>query len=110
MPEREEIAMTIGEIIRERRIELEISQDELAKRAGYTNRSSIARIEAGEIDLPYSKIVLIARALNLDPMVFFSDDEYQKQREAGAIFEKLTPAQRDAAILFVQSMFPTGNG
>lgn len=96
--------MTIGEIIRERRTELEISQDELAKRVGYTNRSSIARIESGEIDLPYSKIVSIANALSLDPVVFFSDDEYQKQREAGALFEKLTPAQRDAAIRFVQLM------
>lgn len=96
--------MTIGEIIRERRTELEISQDELAKKVGYTNRSSIARIESGEIDLPYSKIIAIANALSLDPVVFFSDDEYQKQREAGALFKKLTPAQRDAAIRFVQLM------
>lgn len=98
--------MTINEIIKERRIELGISQDELAKRTGYTNRSSIARIESGEIDLPYSKIVLISKALSLDPLVFFDDDEFQKQRQASEMFGKLTPAQRDAAVHFVQSMFP----
>lgn len=101
--------MTIGEIIRERRVELEISQDELAKRAGYTNRSSIARIEAGEIDLPYSKIVAIASALSVDPVIFFSEDEYKKQRVAGAIFDKLAPAQKDAVIQFVQSMSTVEN-
>lgn len=110
MPEREGIAMTIGEIIRERRIELEISQDELAKKVGYTNRSSIARIESGEIDLPYSKIVAIASALSVDPVIFFSEDEYQKQRVAGAIFDKLAPAQKDAVIQFVQSMSTVENG
>lgn len=101
--------MTIGEIIRERRIELEISQDELAKMAGYTNRSSIARIESGEIDLPYSKFLLITKALDLDPLVFFSDDEYQKYRQTVALFNKLTPKQRDLAVQLAQSVASEGN-
>lgn len=33
-----------------------MSQEELAKRAGYTDRSSIAKIEKGTVDLPQSKI------------------------------------------------------
>lgn len=53
--------------IRDRRKELGMSQDELAKKAGYTSRSTIARIEKGEIDLSRSKIIAIAKALKTTP-------------------------------------------
>lgn len=49
--------------IKKRRQELKMSQSKLAELVGYTNRSSIAKIEAGKIDLPQSKIAEIARAL-----------------------------------------------
>lgn len=39
-----------------------LSQDELAKKTGYTSRSSIAKIEKGEVDLPRSKIIAFAEA------------------------------------------------
>ena len=42
------------------RKKLGITQDELARRAGYTDRSSIAKIEKGVVDLPQSKIELFA--------------------------------------------------
>ena len=42
-----------------------MSQEELAKKVGYSNRSAITRIEKGEIDLPQSKIVAIADALGV---------------------------------------------
>ena len=51
--------------IKERRLELGMSQEELAKKVGYTSRSTIARIEHGEINLPQSKVVDIAKALNI---------------------------------------------
>ena len=44
-----------------------MSQDELAKLTGYTNRSSIAKIEKGEVDLPQSKIIAFANALGTTP-------------------------------------------
>ena len=44
-----------------------MSQDELAAKVGYSNRSAIARIENGEIDLPQSKILAFAEALNVTP-------------------------------------------
>lgn len=53
--------------IRRRRIELGLSQQELAERSGYTDRSSIAKIEAGKVDLTQSKILAIAKALNISP-------------------------------------------
>lgn len=44
-----------------------LTQEELARRTGYTDRSSIARIEKGEIDLPQSKIKQFAEALGVTP-------------------------------------------
>lgn len=40
-----------------------LSQDALAKLTGYTDRSSIAKIEKGQVDLQQSKIELFAKAL-----------------------------------------------
>ena len=44
-----------------------LTQMELAKLTGYTDRSTIARIEKGEIDLPQSKIKQFAKALGTTP-------------------------------------------
>ena len=40
-----------------------MSQDALAKLTGYTDRSSITKIEKGQVDLQQSKIELFAQAL-----------------------------------------------
>lgn len=53
--------------IRRRRIELNMSQQELADKLGYTSRTTIAKIEAGRIDLPNSKVVAFAKALDIAP-------------------------------------------
>ena len=45
-----------------------LSQDDLAKLTGYTSRSSIAKIEKGEVDLPRSKILAFAKALGTSPI------------------------------------------
>ena len=44
-----------------------MTQDELAKLTGYTDRSSIAKIEKGDVDLPQRKILLFAKALGVAP-------------------------------------------
>lgn len=58
--------MTVGERIRNKRIELNMTQDELAKKVGYKSRSSIQKIEAAR-DLPLKKISLMAKALDCSP-------------------------------------------
>ena len=54
----------IGARIRARRIELNITQKELAQKTGYTSHTSIAKIEKGGVDLPQSKILVFASALS----------------------------------------------
>ena len=59
--------MEIGDRIRQRRIELNMSQDELAKKVGYKSRSSINKIESDGRGLPQAKIVTLAKALETTP-------------------------------------------
>ena len=59
--------LTLYKNIRELRIAKGMSQMELAKLTGYTDRSSIAKIEKGEVDLQRSKIVQFAKALGVMP-------------------------------------------
>ena len=57
----------LGYRIRLRRLEIGMSQDELAQKTGYGSRSSINKIELGKTDLPCSKLLLVAKALGVKP-------------------------------------------
>ena len=46
--------------IKAARVAAGLSQEQLAQAIGYTDRSSIAKIESGKVDLPQSKIAAIA--------------------------------------------------
>ena len=59
--------MNIGERIKNRRVELNLTQEELAKMTGYTARSTINKIERGVNDMPLSKVSVFANALNVSP-------------------------------------------
>lgn len=59
--------MTIGERIKLRREELQMTQEELAQKLGYKSRSSINKIELGGNELTQRKIMDIAHALQTTP-------------------------------------------
>lgn len=59
--------METHENIKRLRENLGLSQGRLAEMVGYKDRSSIAKIEAGRVDLSQSKIALIAAALHVTP-------------------------------------------
>lgn len=62
----------IGDKIRERRQQLNMSQEELALKVGYKSRSTIAKIEKNERDLPQTTATLIAKALGV-PISYLMD-------------------------------------
>lgn len=70
--------MTIGQRIKRRREELQMSQEELAKKIGYKSRSSINKIELNLYNLKQSKIKTIADALNTTPSYIMGWDELGK--------------------------------
>ncbi len=53
--------------IKKKRCEMGFTQSELAEKMGYADKSMIAKIEKGIIDLPQSKIVAFAEALETTP-------------------------------------------
>lgn len=71
----------MGEKIKIRRLELGWSLRELAKRMGYANQSTVARIEKGEIDLPQSKVVKFAEALNTTVAYLMDWEEVEKNND-----------------------------
>lgn len=70
--------MTMYERIKQLRIEKGLSQQELANLTGYQDRSSIAKIESGVVDLPQSKILLFANVLGVSPaaLMGLADDAH----------------------------------
>ncbi|MBQ9255580.1 MAG: helix-turn-helix transcriptional regulator [Acidaminococcaceae bacterium] len=59
--------MKLYENIRAKRIALQMTQQELAKKLGYKSTSTIAKIESGENDIPQAKLAAFASALNTTP-------------------------------------------
>lgn len=53
----------IYERIKQRRQELGLTVEELANKMGYKDKSSISKIENGKADIPTSKVIAFARAL-----------------------------------------------
>ena len=71
----------IGENIRARRLELGLSQEELAYRMGYKSKSSINKIEIGVNDIPQSKVVQFAEALHTTPQVLMGWETIEKKND-----------------------------
>lgn len=96
---------TIGERIKQRRIQLNISQDELAKSLGYKSRSSINKIEKDGRELPQSKILAIANALSTTPSYIMGweenpnkqvlEPEFQISKEEETIISKYRQLSND---------------
>lgn len=74
--------MNIYDRIRMLRKNAGMSQDELAHKCGYSEKSMISRIESGAIDLPFSKVEVFATALNVDAayLAGFSDQQNLRDR------------------------------
>lgn len=65
--------MSIGSNIKQRRLELHMSQNELAVTMGYKTRSTIAKIESGENDISHKKLQKFAAVLNTTVDALISD-------------------------------------
>ena len=59
--------MTMGDRIKNRRIELGMTQQELAVKMGFKTRSHISLLEQGDRNIPISKIKNLANALEVSP-------------------------------------------
>lgn len=78
--------MNIGEFIKRRRKELEITQDGLAKSIG-VSKSAISRYESNDIsNMGINKAQAMAKALKIDPMVLLTGNpDYGKLKQSNLI-------------------------
>lgn len=91
---------TIGERIRARRKELNMTQDELAQRLGYKSRTSVNKIEKNVLKLQIDKVVKIAQALNTTPDYILGEEEKPKDElDQGAHKIKITKSDGNIIVL-----------
>lgn len=75
--------MTIGERIKARRNELKLSQRELCQKMGYSNHSTIGKIETGKVDIPQSRIVQFSEVLGVSVAYLMGWEEEIQKDPAG---------------------------
>lgn len=93
---------TIGEKIKKRRIELGMSQRELAKLMGYKDNSTLARIEQGKVDVPQSRIVQFSQVLGCSIAYLMDWEETEKKNDQ--IVELVTRLRKDMNFLSIVQM------
>ena len=80
------------------------SQDELAKKMGYTDRSSIAKIESGKVDLSQSKIMEFARVFGVEPGDLMGWEDEPQRKTPDELVKIIEDVYRD--IILMESMTP----
>lgn len=107
---------TLYERIRELRIAAGMSQEELAHALGYKDRSMIAKIESGKVDISQKKIVTFARILGTTPsyLMGWTDEvpeipeDLPKNDDVRLLIRglnKLSPEQLEQATNMMKIMF-----
>lgn len=73
--------MAIGDRIKEKRLERGWSMRDLAARMGYSNHSTLARIETGDVDVSQTRIVQFAEVLGCSIAYLMEWEEVQKNND-----------------------------
>lgn len=90
----------VAERIRQRRIELGMTQGELAKKCGYKGRSAINKLEVDARNVQIERLVQIADALEVSPdyLIGWEDEMTEREKkisEINRMYELLTPEQQN---------------
>ena len=78
----------IGSKIKELRKERNLTQTDLAKSLGYSDKSVISHIEKGDADMTYEKILLLLRTYMLDANQLFDVKEIDEKVEKWRAFNR----------------------
>lgn len=88
--------LQLYENIKNLRIEMNMTQSDLAQKMGYADKSMIAKIEKGTIDLPQSKIIAFANALHVSPGSLMGWDEAEPPKII-QYYDQLNTTGKEAA-------------
>ena len=84
--------MHTGKRIKDCRARLGLSQRDLAEKMGYKNHSVIARIEAGKVDLPQSRLDQFAQVLGVSHgylLGLVTEDESKKNDQLAQLIIRM---------------------
>ncbi len=101
-----EYLVEMGMRIKQLRQRLNLTQEELAQKAGYTSRSSINKIEKGLVDIPQSKVADLADALGTTPayLMGWENSNYRIGDRAAKSLAKNIKLYREKAEISAQDM------
>lgn len=100
--------LKVYENIKARRLELGLSQTKLAEMTGYADKSAISHIEKGEWDLPQSKLVAFAKALNMKPGELLGDTEATVEDEIISILNMLNQEGKEKVLEYARDLVAAG--
>lgn len=78
-----------------------LTQVQLAELAG-VNQATVSKVERGEMNVTVDTIMLLAAALDVQPVQLFDLPELQAR--ALAALSNIDPARRDAALVVLEAM------
>ncbi len=88
----------LNENIRKRRIELNMSQQELADKLWYKSSSAINKIELGINDITQSKIIAFAEALDTTPAYLMGwEGEQTRSSESDKLIRDIVEILKDCS-------------
>ena len=92
--------MEIGDRIKQKRIELGWSQRELARRMGYSDNSTLARIEQGKVEVYQTKIVQFSEVLGVSIayLMGWEDDEQKNDIITDVVLKMRTDTEFMSAV------------
>ena len=98
----------IGKYVRARRLELGLTQEELAHKMGYKTKSSINKIELGFQDIPLPKVEELAKCLDCAPgyLMGWDDNNYNALIE---LVDKMDDAQLARLLAYAQGLTDMGD-
>lgn len=88
--------MTVGDRIKQKRLDLGLTQQDLAERMGYKTKSAISRVERDyEQNLTLDRVALFAEALNVTPAFLMG---WEDESGAKTILGQLGEAKMNSII------------
>ena len=87
-----------------------MSQTALAELVGYKDKTSIAKIEAGKVDLPQSKILAFANALNTTPSYLLNWSDSSDGNGKNKVYADVSAKNEQEAIYIAMKNMFIANG
>lgn len=87
--------MTVGERIKKLRLDLGLTQEELAYKIGYKSRATVNKIESGEREITQTMIVKFANALHVKPAIIMGWEDIPETAPRTSTATYLAPLEQE---------------